>query len=335
MRQVVRTGPRRFRSVGGCVVINHYGPTETTVGVLTYPVDDEDDQTQSGTVPIGRPLPNTQVYVLDDRLRPVPIGVAGELYIGGTLVTRGYLNLPELTAANFVPDPFSLLPDRRLYRTGDIVRWLPKGKVEFIGSRDNQVKIRGYRVELGEIEAVLWKQPSVTGVAVIVCEAGSIQRLVAYVSLDDPASIENLMEHSRQALPSHMVPSDFVVLDHLPRTPHGKLDRKALPVPDGRLNMADRVRPAPQPGGRATVWHLAAGDGAGSGRRAGQLLPPGRSFAVGHAGDQPRAWGISQVELPVAALFTGPTVAELSVSLQRQWLAGSAVGVLASGASGT
>ncbi len=236
-----------IRSIARCAVFNHYGPTETTVGVLTCPVGEEDDPTRSGTVPIGRPLPNTEVYVLDDRLCPVPIGVEGELCIGGTLLTRGYLNQSELTAANFVPDPFSIQPGGRLYRTGDVVRWLANGNVEFIGRRDDQVKIRGFRIELGEIEASLAKHPLVTEVAVIAWAEGSTQRLVAYVGSDDPPSIESLLRHSRETLPSHMVPSEFIMLESLPRTAHGKLNRKALPAPDGHLELDDQYVPPRNP----------------------------------------------------------------------------------------
>lgn len=165
-----------------CEIYNHYGPTETTVGVLTYRVPPQLPSTQSGTLPLGRPLPNSRMYILDERGQPVPIGVAGELFIGGSGVGRGYLNRPDLTAEKFVPDPFSPDPGARLYRTGDRARYLPDGNIEFCGRLDDQVKIHGYRIELGEIEAALREQHGVRDAVVLAREdeSGSKQ-LVAYV----------------------------------------------------------------------------------------------------------------------------------------------------------
>ena len=220
-----------------CTIWNHYGPTETTVGVLTYPVSSEwkIHRNISATVPLGKPLPNVQIYILDRGTRPTPIGVPGELYVGGGQVTRGYLNRPELTNGKFIPDPFRDIPGSRLYQTGDLARFLFDGTVEFLGRSDDQVKLRGYRVELGEIEAVLGMHPGVNGCLVLVhqqTEAGNPQ-LVAYVvarSGYHPSS-EELISYARTQLPEVMVPTAVVMLSAMPRTEHGKIDRSALPLP--------------------------------------------------------------------------------------------------------
>lgn len=218
-------------------LINEYGPTETVVGCCTYRVPSEG--ALAGAIAIGRPIANTQLYVLDARMRPVPVGVSGELYVGGLGVARGYLNQPSLTAERFLPDPFGNTPGSRLYRTGDLVKWRPDGQLEFLGRVDDQVKIRGYRIELGEIEARLRRHPRVRGVAVLAREdVPGDRRLVAYVvdgqeqgqgGEADPASWRSWLQES---LPDYMVPSAFVVLDALPMTPNGKIDRGALPAPE-------------------------------------------------------------------------------------------------------
>ncbi|HYH80222.1 MAG TPA: condensation domain-containing protein, partial [Longimicrobium sp.] len=211
-------------------VINHYGPTETTVGVLTHRV--EEDGSAGGTVPLGRPLAGTRVYVLDALGEPVPVGVAGELHVGGAQVARGYLDRPGMTAERFVPDPFSADPGARLYRTGDRARWLGDGTIEFLGRIDEQVKIRGFRVELGEIEARLAAHPAVREAVVAAREdvPGEI-RLVAYV-VGGEVEAEALRAYLGEQLPEHMIPAAFVRLDALPLTPNGKVDRRALPAPD-------------------------------------------------------------------------------------------------------
>ncbi len=220
----------------GTVLYNEYGPTETVVGCCVYRVDDHTPYT--GPVPIGRPVANTRIYLLDDHLQPVPEGVAGEIFIGGDGVARGYLNRPHLTETRFIPDPFSQHPGDRLYRTGDLARLRPDGHLEFLGRRDSQVKIRGYRVELAEIEAVLAAYPAVRLAAV---QLQSDNRLVAYVTPEPGVSLspEDLRQHLQTILPDYMIPSHFVLLESMPLTANGKIDRAALPVPE-----PERVRPS-------------------------------------------------------------------------------------------
>jgi hypothetical protein len=212
-------------NVGGRV-INMYGPTETTVWSTSHDVDDV-----GGAIPIGRPLANQQVYILDPRRKPVPVGVSGELYIAGDGVTRGYLNRAELTAEKFVHDPFSNETNARMYRTGDLVRHRSDGVVEFLGRTDHQVKIRGHRIELGEIEARLTDHPHVRQCVVVPRDvaAGDV-RLVAFYVPDGAATPEaDLRAFVRAKLPEYMAPQHLIALDALPLTPNGKIDRKALP----------------------------------------------------------------------------------------------------------
>ncbi len=217
-------------------IVNMYGPTETTIWSSTHAVDGRDE-----SIPIGRPIANTELYVLDTERRPLPLGVAGELYIGGDGVTRGYLNRPELTAERFVPDPFRKADGARLYRTGDLARWRPDGVMEFLGRIDHQVKIRGHRIELGEIESALTDHVGVREAVVIAREdiPGDV-RLVGYVIPSEShalsfreagAAAKELREQLRARLPEFMVPSHFVVLEAFPQTPNRKIDRKALPSP--------------------------------------------------------------------------------------------------------
>ncbi|MDX2086241.1 MAG: amino acid adenylation domain-containing protein [Kofleriaceae bacterium] len=215
-----------------CTTYHVYGPTECTAlstGMRLQPEHVPDGR----EAPIGAGLPNYQVFVLDARGMPVPIGVVGELYIGGDGVARGYLDRPELTAAKFIANPFA---SGRLYRTGDLVRWLPNGLLEFHGRADTQVKLRGFRIELGEIESLIAAHPAVRDAAVIPREdVPGDKRLVAYVigrEGEPPLEVDGLRTHLAASLPAYMVPSAFVVLDALPLTPNGKLDRKALPAPD-------------------------------------------------------------------------------------------------------
>ncbi|HEX6039348.1 non-ribosomal peptide synthetase [Longimicrobium sp.] len=220
----------------GLRVVNHYGPTETTVGALAYVADLELPDTSGGTVPLGRPLANARAYVLDLALRPVAVGVPGELCIGGRGVARGYLGRPALTAERFVPDPFATEPGARMYRTGDRARWLTGGDVEFLGRIDQQVKVRGFRVEPGEVESVLRAHPAVRDAAVVARpDPMGTLLLVAYVVGAEGAAVdvEGLHRHCAAHLPAYMVPAVFVPIDALPLTPNGKLDRAALPAPEG------------------------------------------------------------------------------------------------------
>ena len=216
-------------------LINGYGPTETTTFAITYEVSEIPARPKS--IPIGRPISNTRIYILDGHGEPVPIGVAGEIYIGGAGVARGYLNRPELTAERFVADPFAEEPDARMYKTGDLGRYLPDGTIEFLGRNDFQVKIRGFRIELGEIEARLAQHPAVREAVVLAREDGpGDKRLVAYYTVAteaEAAGAEALRRHLSAALPEYMVPAAYVRLEALPLTANGKLDRKALPAPDG------------------------------------------------------------------------------------------------------
>ena len=213
----------------GTTLHNLYGPTEAAVDVTFWPCR---PGSLERVVPIGRPIANTQIYLLDPRGQPVPVGVPGELFIGGTGVARGYLGRPELTAERFVPDPFSADPAARLYRTGDLARWRTDGNLVYLGRLDHQVKLRGFRIELGEIETLLGRQPGVRECLVLAREdQPGERRLVAYV-VGEPASTAALRDALRASLPEYMVPSAVVRLAALPLTPNGKVDRRALPAPD-------------------------------------------------------------------------------------------------------
>ncbi|HEU0053621.1 MAG TPA: amino acid adenylation domain-containing protein, partial [Longimicrobium sp.] len=214
-------------------LVNMYGITETTVHVTYRPLSWADVE-RAGASPIGERIPDLRAYLLDAAGEPVPVGVAGELYIGGAGVTRGYLGRPELTAQRFVPDPFGARPGERLYRTGDLGRWRPDGALEYLGRTDHQVKIRGFRIELGEIEARLAEHPGVREAVVLAREdAPGDTRLVAYVAGDETASGDALRAHLGETLPAYMVPAAYVRMERWPLTSNGKLDRKALPAPEG------------------------------------------------------------------------------------------------------
>ena len=212
-------------------LLNAYGPTETTVCATIHPCRHDHD----GHVPIGRPIANTRIYILDERMRPVPVGVAGRLWIGGIGLARGYLNQPELTAERFRPDPFLSDPQARIYDSGDLGRWMPDGTIAYLGRSDFQLKIRGFRIEPGEIEARLCDHSQVREAVVIAREdQPGDRRLAAYVvpAAGVAPEAKALRAHLAQTLPEHMVPAAYVVLDRLPLTPNGKLDRNALPAPD-------------------------------------------------------------------------------------------------------
>ncbi len=214
-------------------LINGYGPTENTTFTCCYPIVDAD---RIGTaVPIGRPIANTQVYILDQHLNPVPIGIPGELYTGGDGMARGYWNRPALTAENFIPHPFRDEPGARLYKTGDLARYRPDGVIEFLGRMDNQVKIRGFRIELGEIEAALATHPAVQEAIILArADLSNQKRLVAYVVLhpQQMLTISELHTFLHAKLPDYMLPASLVRLDAMPLTTNGKVDRRALPAPE-------------------------------------------------------------------------------------------------------
>ena len=296
-------------------VYNLYGPTEAT----TYSTFVRIPRGATGPMTIGRPIANTRVYVLDPARQPVPVGVAGELYIGGAGLARGYLKQPELTAQRFVPDPFSEATDSRLYRTGDLARYREDGQIEFLGRLDHQVKVRGFRVELGEIETSLLGHPGVLeAVAVAREDAPGDQRLVAYV-VSDPAATsdpETLRNRLRSRLPAFMVPSDFVVLGSMPRTPNGKIDRARLPPPDGTRPEREASYEAPRnpiEQALAALWEELLGVPR-VGIRDGFFELGGHSLLATRLVS--RARSRFAVELPLRALFEHPTVADFARVIQ-------------------
>ena len=217
---------------------NFYGPTEAAIDVSFYPCE---PQQKNYTVPIGKPIWNAQLYILDDQLTPTGIGIPGELYIAGVGLARGYLNRPDLTAERFIANPFSTKPGARMYKTGDLCRYLPDGNIEYLGRLDHQVKIRGFRIELGEIEASLQQHPTIKEAVVLAREdIPDEKRLVAYMVFKEGASLSNeeLRAFLKQNLPDYMVPAAFVSLEKMPLTSSGKLDRKALPAPEYKATHA-------------------------------------------------------------------------------------------------
>jgi len=237
----------------GASLWNLYGPTESTIWSTHYRVERVD-----GAVPIGRPIANTEIYILDRYLKPVPVGVPGELHIGGSGLARGYLNRAELTEKKFIRDPFSTEPSARLYKTGDLARYLSDGNIEYLGRLDHQVKIRGFRIELGEIESVLSQHQAVREAVVMVREdEPGDRRLVAYLvpKQDSIPTVSKLRNLLKSKLPDYMMPSAFVELDAFPLTPNGKVDRKALPVPDHDRSQSEKEYVAP----RTPVEEVVAG----------------------------------------------------------------------------
>jgi amino acid adenylation domain-containing protein len=301
-------------------IINHYGPTETTVGSLTFSVESQDASNYSLTAPIGRPIANTRVYVIDAHLQPLPIGVAGELYIGGAGVAAGYLNQPAETAARFVADPFSEDSGARLYRTGDLARYLPDGNIEFLGRADTQVKVRGFRVELGEIEAVLTQHNEVRQAVVTVdLDSPGEGRIVAYVvsSAGSASKPDELRNFLRSRLPDYMIPSAFVFLKTLPLTPNGKVDRAALPAPDALRPEMQRNFVAPRnvvETELAGIWSsMLKLDAVGVHDNFFDL--GGHSLLATQVVSRMRK--AFQLEIPLRALFESPTVAELAGRIER------------------
>ncbi|HEV2736643.1 MAG TPA: amino acid adenylation domain-containing protein, partial [Longimicrobiaceae bacterium] len=292
---------------------NLYGPTEATIWSTTAVC-----APGGGPPPIGRPVANTSAYVLDPRGEPVPVGVPGELYVGGVGVSRGYAGRPELTAERFVPDPFGA-GGGRLYRTGDRVRWSARGELEFLGRVDGQVKVRGFRIEPGEIEGALRRSEGVADCVVVAREdVPGEKRLVAYVVGDVEAGV--LREHLRRELPDFMVPAAFVALERLPLTPNGKLDRRALPAPDFAPAEGRHATPrTPTEEVLAEIWAEVLGV-----ERVGAHDPffdlGGHSLLATRVVSWVRE--LFGVELPLRALFEGPTVAEMAGRVEELRRAG-------------
>jgi acyl carrier protein len=267
---------------------------------------------------IGKPIANTKIYILDANLHPVPVGVPGELYIGGIGLARGYLRRPDLTAEKFIPHPFSHEPGARLYKTGDLARYLPDGNIEFLGRTDDQVKIRGFRIELGEIEAILGQHPAVMETVVMAREESpGDKRLVAYVvpRQEGASTISELRSFAKEKLPEYMVPSTFVFLDRLPLTPNGKVDRKALPTPDQKRPKLEEVYVAPRNPVEeiiAEIWAEVL--------KVGKVGIHDNFFDLGGHSllatqVMSRVRDAFQLDLPLSRLFENPTVAGLAVQL--------------------
>ncbi|MBE9209301.1 amino acid adenylation domain-containing protein [Nostoc sp. LEGE 06077] len=305
-------------------LINMFGQTETCGIVAVNPIAMGEDEPIK-IVPLGRPIANTQIYILDKYLQPVPLGVAGELYIGGLGIGQGYLHRPDLTAERFIPNPFSPEPGTRLYKTGDLGRYLPDGRVEFIGRSDHQVKIRGFRIELAEIEAVLCQHPSVREAVVIAREDVGEKRLVAYLVSNDQSlensNFSNCRSFLQERLPDYMLPSSFVMLAALPLTPNGKVNRQALPAPE-----QVRLQTHPQKAPRTPIEEVIAGIWA-------QILSVvqvniddnffelgGHSLLATQIVSQLRT--AFSVDLPLRSLFESPTVTALAERIEIALKAG-------------
>ncbi|BCA53909.1 hypothetical protein W02_10490 [Nitrospira sp. KM1] len=289
----------------GATVHNLYGPTEAAIDVTAWrcPVP------APAVIPIGRPIANTQIYVLDRHIHPVPVGVAGELYIGGEQVGRGYHGRPGLTAERFVPDALGAQPGQRLYRTGDQVRWRVDGTLEYLGRLDHQVKLRGFRIELGEIEAALLAQPGIREAVVVVrTEATGTKRLVGYVTGAGAGETATLRQGLAQRVPEYMVPAVIIALEQLPLSPNGKVDRKALPAPEaGRATASEP--PATQTEARlAAIWAQVLGL-VQVGRHDNFFELGGDSILVLQVISRAREAGLS---LTPRHVFQHQTVAELS-----------------------
>ena len=305
----------RFQSRIGAKLYNVYGPTETIIDSTFWSCEECNPHC---AVPIGRPIPNAQVYILDDLLRLLPIGVAGDLYIGGVGMARGYVRRPDLTAEKFIPDPFSGEPGARLYKTGDIARYRPDGNIEFLGRTDHQVKIRGFRIELGEIEGTLEQHPAVLQAIVQPQEvAPGEKRLVAYVVAERESrpTAGELRGFLKDKLPEHMVPAVFVLLDAFPLTTNGKVNRRALPTPDDRRPELDQVFVAcrtPTEELLAAIWSQVLGiERVGIYDNFFQL--GGHSLLATQVVSRIRE--AFQVEMPLRRLFEAPTVAGLAESV--------------------
>ncbi|MEW2384378.1 amino acid adenylation domain-containing protein [Micromonospora sp. NPDC047707] len=302
------------RRAPGLRVVNEYGPTETVVGCCVHEVDDRTDL--SGVVPIGRPIANTRLYVLDANLTPVPPGTVGELYVAGAGVARGYHGRPDLTAERFLPDPYAATPGARMYRTGDLVRLRPDGELDCLGRVDTQVKIRGYRVELEEIEAALTRLPQVREAVVLLRgDRPGEDRLVAYVTAEGPAGAGDPRDALRADLPEYMVPDVVVALDALPLAANGKVDRRALPAPTPQEATPTREAPAtPLETVIAQVWADVLGLPVESiGRDSNFLDLGGHSLLAVQA--MARLRKTLDIELPLPVFLEATSLADLAVRI--------------------
>ncbi len=301
---------RRFREIlPGVELHNLYGPTEAAVDVTAWPCGEE-----GISVPIGRPIANTAIHLVDPALRLVPVGIPGELYIGGVQPARGYHGRPELTAETFIPDPFGRIGDMgsRMYRTGDLARWRPDGAIEYLGRIDHQVKIRGVRIEMGEIEAALAEHPEVSAAVVVAAK----DRLVAYMVGGDR---ESLQEHLAARLPEAYMPSVFVFLDKLPLSPNGKVDRKALPEPEVASPSREKVEPrTPLERFLAGLWSEALGNiGDTETGIHDSFFELGGSSISGAVLINRLQREVGEI-IHVVAIFDAPTVAKMAVYLARE-----------------
>jgi amino acid adenylation domain-containing protein len=304
------------------VVVNNYGPTECTVVATSGVV--EPDTSLDPLPPIGCAIANTHVYLLDEHLQPVPAGTPGELHIGGASLARGYRNRPDLTAERFIRNPFAAEPNSRLYKTGDLARALPNGELAFMGRIDDQIKIRGYRIEPNEIVGALNRCPDIRNSLVVAREDSSgDKRLVAYILLNPDSSItpSALRDFLRERLPEYMTPSAFVRLAAFPLTPHGKVDRTALPAPNPANTLQDEVSASPATLTEQRIAKLVTGllSLEEIGRDDNFFLLGGHSLMGAQLIAQVReTFG---VEIALRSLFDAPTVAALSAEIER--LAGS------------
>jgi amino acid adenylation domain-containing protein len=299
-------------------LINGYGPTETTTFAVCHEIRDLGENASS--VPIGRPIANTTTYILNDQQQLVPVGVPGELHIGGDGVALGYLNRPELTRERFIQDPFSANPEARLYRTGDLVRYLNSGVIEFLGRIDQQVKIRGFRIELGEIETILGEHPSVRQCAVTAwSENSGPKRLAAYLVAKNgsPPDASELRTYLQQRMPEYMVPSFFVPINELPLSPNGKVNRAALPAPEAARNDDTAPIVAPQDDierGLQTIWQDVLGVPQIGTRDKFFELGGHSLLAVRLAAQIEKVFG---KKISVATIFQSPTIAQLAAVLRE------------------
>lgn len=329
---LTRDVAERLRQLSTAVLHNVYGPTETSIGVTYWRVNLDEPRR---TFPIGRPLSNVRLYILDPQLRPVPVGVPGELYIGGVAVGRDYYRRPELTAERFLPDPFSDKPGARMYKSGDLCRWYPDGQIEFLGRIDQQIKVRGVRIELGEIEAKLSDHPAVR--EAVICEwlaAPGDTRIAAYIVLDEASELaqqtdaevtRELRTYLERRLPAVMVPAAMVRLDTLPRLGRGKLDRRNLPAPQEYVGLdAEPTMPSsPLEAQLLEIWKdvLSLKSSTHNTHRLDIGIHDNFFHLGGHSLLAVRLMAhvrdAFNVDLPAAAIFAAPTIAQLAERIEQ------------------